>query len=280
MPDSNIILYVVAEFSVLLLVICAFLFIHAKSLKALIRRLEDKVVNLRTGMAEAKKETQQALQQLTELQGVEPKTYLDFLDDEIDNTRQYHQTLNPDRDIVLDIALDTPIERQIASLRHAFFIAEKEARYAGENNCSNWGVLESKLHQLIQFYETAQPAPATEPEEIALSGPAEAADSGEGGTPAPAHAGDAVQDSSDQEEQLQHYETVVRDLTNESRIMLNTISSLEQDNESLRQQLEAVQVEDGQASILEKLGATQQELLNLQTRHIELEERYMELKPQ
>lgn len=158
MFESDILFYIAAEVALLLLVICIFLFLHIGNLRKLIRKLEEKVVTLRQTIAEARQETQKALKKLASQSKIKPKNFIDYLDDEIEGTKTHHQSLNPDRDIVLDITPDTPIERQASSLRHAFLIAEKEARYAGDGEVSSWDVLQSKFQQIIQFYESLAPA--------------------------------------------------------------------------------------------------------------------------
>ncbi|MEE8057376.1 MAG: hypothetical protein V3T17_06015 [Pseudomonadales bacterium] len=164
MPDSNIFLYITGELAVLLLVISIFLLFHINSLKKLIRKLEEKILNLRQSIGKSRNETKNALKKLAAKQKIKLKKYLNYLDEEITQTRDHHQSLNPDRDIVLDINPDTPIERQVTSLRHAFLIAEKEARYAGGEDESSWDVLQSKLQQIIHFYESAEPTDIVEDE--------------------------------------------------------------------------------------------------------------------
>jgi hypothetical protein len=160
MTESSIVLYVVAELAVVLLLIAIFLIFNVKKLKAAIRALESKLASGRTALKKALGENAKIKAELAEKNKIKHRDYLDYLDEEIDGARDYHQTLNPDRDIVLDIAPDSPLERQATSLRHALLIAEKEARYAGEQNSSNWDVLQSKYQQIIQFYLGAAPEPA------------------------------------------------------------------------------------------------------------------------
>ncbi len=152
MSNSTIIAYVAGELALLSTLICIFLFFHIKKLRGVITALEEKLVKMRASVKQARKDLKKALNKLAEKEEIKPKKFLDFLDDEIDNTREFHETLNPDRDIVLDISPDTTIERQASALRHAFLIAEKEACYAGEDENSNWDVLQSKFQQIIEFY--------------------------------------------------------------------------------------------------------------------------------
>lgn len=463
MPDSNILVYAFGELALLLLFISGFLMLHVGKLRKLIGALEAKIVSLRASLGKSRKETKAALKKLSVKDKVIPKEYLDYLDEEIDATRDHHETLNPDRDIVLDITPDAPMDRQAASLRHAFLIAEKEARYAGGETQSSWEVLQSKFEQIIQFYVSTQPEPVAEEEEQSLSEEEASGDdnseeianykkrienlerfkklffdmegqwneskqqvddykrqllalgkdlgagddfdallnnysaafddigelitaAGEGGETESDRGGqsgvefvgnregtgktvianqeemqrlrnmavdqhkviselkrkliDAKSIEQQQEviadltseleqqqrfiketetctqliedelsriiqenenlrselaaageagmdvEEMQKVESVVNDLTQESKEMLGVIASLEEENTALKQQLETA-VASGDAAdgddieaLREKLGGVQQELLNLQTQHIELEERYLELKVQ
>jgi Sec-independent protein translocase protein TatA len=166
MTDSPIVFYSLAEIAFLLLVISIFLILNIRKLKATIRELESKLSKMRKAVSKAKQETKKVIKALADKNKIKPKEFIDYLDEEIEGTRDFHQTLNPDRDIVLDIAPDASLERQATSLRHAFLIAEKEARYAGGEDSSNWDVLQSKFQQIIQFYISVAPQAAPEKEPV------------------------------------------------------------------------------------------------------------------
>lgn len=165
MEGSTILLYVVAQLALGLLLVCIFLFLFLRKQKKLIKRFEEKLLEQKDSIKTARLEAKEAKTALSSMEAVpepEPaKSFVELLDEEIDATRAHHQSLNPDRDIVLDITPDSPMDRQVASLRHAFLLAEKEARFAGGEDESSWEVLEAKLAQIISFYE---PEPAEEPE--------------------------------------------------------------------------------------------------------------------
>jgi len=163
MTESSIVVYIVAEIAAVLLLIAIFLIFNVKKLRTLIRTLERKLAKLRKSLKKSQRETGKAKAELAEKNKIKPRGFVDYLDEEIEGTRDFHQTLNPDRDIVLDIAPDASLERQATSLRHALLIAEKEARYAGDEDSSNWDVLQSKFQQIIQFYNSAAPEPAPPP---------------------------------------------------------------------------------------------------------------------
>ena len=447
MLTTGTLVYIFAELAALFLLVAFFLLFHVKKLKALIGKLESKVKALRHSLKAAKKATADAQDQLADLEENQPtpKLYMDYIDQQIEDTRDYHQSLDPDRDIVLDISPDAPITRQAASLRHAFFIAEKEADYAGEEEgVPSWDVLQSKLQQIIEFYQqkagladidTEADAEEGDPEEIdalkkritVLEGfkklffemeskwenakqqaeeyheqlmalgiqigggeqfqdlmgkyanafnevgdlIATAADSDSGSnsvieidgrtnsvgkmvianqeemqrlrnmavdqhkliselkkqlmsTTSPEQQQEVLEQLTEQldrqqrflkesetcsqlledeltraleenqqlreaaaadssesgsSEDLEQLESLVADLTDQSRKMLTTVADLEKENSELQEQLQSGGAAgEGSEELQTKLDASQQELLNLQTQHIELEERYLELK--
>jgi DNA-binding ferritin-like protein (Dps family) len=158
MSQSNLLLYTTAELALLLLVVCVFLLLHVSKLRKLVAALEEKIKSLRVSIGKSRNETKRALKELVEKEGITSNSFLDYIEEEIAVTHAHHQVLNPDRDIVLDIALDAPIERQVSALRHAFLIAEKEARHNDGEDQTNWEVLQAKLQQIIEFYQNAQSA--------------------------------------------------------------------------------------------------------------------------
>lgn len=170
--NSDMLLYATAELAVMLLCICVFLFFHITHLKKLIRRLEAKVLELRQTIVNTKQNAKSKIQEIKN--SIEEKSYLDYIEQQIESTRDHHASQSPDRDIVLDLDTDIPEERQIAALRHAFLVMEKEAQYASEDDAQAvWPVIRTKLQQIIHFYRTAfqgggESAVAAEPDEMLL----------------------------------------------------------------------------------------------------------------
>lgn len=150
--DSNMLLYAVSEVAVLLLCICIYLLFHLKSLKKLVAQLEEKILTLRETITATKKKAQSLI---AEARDAGVSTYVDFIETQLSNTRDYHQMQSPDRDIVLDLDVEVELERQVAALRNAFLVSEKEASYAGDEDNPSWDVLKAKLEQLINFYQHA-----------------------------------------------------------------------------------------------------------------------------
>lgn len=149
MQVSNWIIFGAAEVLALLVLICGFLLIHARKLKSLIARLQNKLQTL----AKDLKKTKQAYSNLE--QSIPKQTsYSEILDHQLETNREHHFSLNPDQDIALDLSPRSPFKRQLASLRHAFLITEKEADLSSETEGQpNWGVIETKLGSLMAFFK-------------------------------------------------------------------------------------------------------------------------------
>jgi hypothetical protein len=163
MPESPIVLLVIAEIAVVLLLLCLFLLLHVRSLRQLVAALEEKIVSVRDTLKTTRQDFKAVRQRLLESEQNPSLSYSDQIEAQIDATRNYHLSLDPDRDIVLDIESDTTMERQAVALRHAFLIAEKEASLASESEEIDWDVLHGKLAQIIQFYhQSTAAAPAGE----------------------------------------------------------------------------------------------------------------------
>lgn len=154
MQVSNWIIFGAAEVMALLILICGFLLIHARGLKKLIGRLQNKAQSLAKDLRKTKqayKEMEQSIPEIT--------SYTDTLELQLEGNREYHQSLNPDQDIALDLNPQSPMPRQLASLRHAFLITEKEAALSSEiEDRPNWKVIETKLSSLMAFFKTAAPS--------------------------------------------------------------------------------------------------------------------------
>ena len=99
--NSDMLLYATAELAVLLLCICAFLVFHVGNLKKLIKRLEAKVLELRGTITATKHNARAKIQEVKN--NFQEKTYLEYIDEQIELTREHHAGQSPDRDIVLDL---------------------------------------------------------------------------------------------------------------------------------------------------------------------------------
>jgi hypothetical protein len=134
----------------ILLIVCGLLLVHVRKRKQYAKQLEEKITDLRIVAGTSRRQAREATDKLTELEAKPPKLYGDFLQEQLTATRDYHQDLNPDRDIVLDIAPEVPLERRVTSLRYAFLLAEQDACAVDDEQ--DWSLLQDKLEKIIAFY--------------------------------------------------------------------------------------------------------------------------------
>lgn len=157
MNSSNMMLIVAAEIALLLLVICIFLVVQNRSLRQLIAQMKEKAQGLIKELKQAKLDTQH-LQQESSAQVEDnshpQSSYLDFIEEQIELTRNHHSNLNSSQDIVLDIAPEAPLVHRTPALRHAMLLAEKNAIGLIQNNESpDWEELGKRYETIFNFYE-------------------------------------------------------------------------------------------------------------------------------
>jgi phage shock protein A len=81
------------------------------------------------------------------------------------------------------------------------------------------------------------------------------------------------------EQDVEQMRSIIEDFTRQSSEMLNALEVLEAECAELREQLKGGDADPAEVEKLkQQLATAQQALLNLQTQHIELEERYLDLK--
>jgi DNA repair exonuclease SbcCD ATPase subunit len=160
MQVSNWIIFGAAEVFGVLILVCAFLLFHARGLKTLISRLQEK-------LAEVIKDLKKSRKAYKELKASikPPRSYSELVDEQLQHTRDHHASLDPDQDIVLDLTSQAPMPRQIASLRHAFLMTEKEASLSSDDpkGSPNWNVIQAKFSNLMNFFKAEAPAEAPQP---------------------------------------------------------------------------------------------------------------------
>lgn len=174
MQFDNILVIALAEVSLVLLIFCLILFAQNRKQKGVVKKLQSRMLELVDDLKEAK--TSPATESQEEPTAAEVcKTFLDQVNEQIEVTREHHTSLEPDRDIVLDLAPDTELPRRAAALRYAVLLAEKEAlmsaiEFEDEESDLDWSKIRGKYQQIFDFYEDYTP----EPEEVANHGDLEA----------------------------------------------------------------------------------------------------------
>lgn len=166
---SNWIIFGTAELMALLLALCVFLLFHARKLKNLTQLLQNKLQQLVQDLKKSKQTCSELQRTLSQTEAV---PYSEMIEQQLAETREYHLSLKPDQDIRLDLNSATPPARQIASLRHAFLISEKEAALAspGEGK-PNWDLLHARLGNLMNFFRSENKVKNDQPEQATTDGP-------------------------------------------------------------------------------------------------------------
>ena len=139
-------LIVAIEVVVLLCVVVIILVKRNKSLKELLGKLQSK---LRELMGRGKAEPKPVMES-------PEAAYKRLILEQISFTKEHHAGLQSDRDIVLDLAPESPLSRRAAALRYALFLAEKEATVNKPKNIPDWSVLNEKYERIFRFYEDYQ----------------------------------------------------------------------------------------------------------------------------
>lgn len=163
MFQSPLVLLVLAEIAFALLLLCVFLLLHVRSLRRLVAALEERVISVRETLKNTRQDFKAVQERLLEREQTPALSYSEHIESQLAATRNHHLSLDPDRDIVLDIEPDTTMERQVAALRHAFLVAEQEAALAADNAGVDWEVLQAKLARIIDFYQRGESAVAHGP---------------------------------------------------------------------------------------------------------------------
>ncbi len=142
MDPSNWVLIAAIEVSVVSLLLCGFLFYRNRSLRNLVTLMQGKIEKLLTDVKSGKAKSEYI-----------PGDYADLIEAQIAATRTFHDTLDSDKDIVLDIDPETPFPRRTAALRYALLMTEKEALGAAESEAPDWEAITAKYQQIFTFYE-------------------------------------------------------------------------------------------------------------------------------
>lgn len=155
MQLDNIILIAAVEIGAVLLAFCVVLFIQNRSLRKLVKKLKARMTEIVEKARTAREEAPPPPPPPVVEEAAPQKTFLDFIEEQIEATRAYHNGLDPDQDIVLDLSPDVDIPRRAAALRYTVFLTEKEAISAGEltGEDVDWSLIRKKYQQIFDFYE-------------------------------------------------------------------------------------------------------------------------------
>lgn len=151
--QSNIMfILVAAEIALLCLAVCLFLVFKNRSLQRLIERLRKRMDELVDDLRKARANKNQENAVGPE-NSQETKSYIDWINDQLDRTNHFHNELNSAQNIALDISPDNPLANRTAALRHALFLAEKEAFAQNQADLPDWKILQQRYEKIFHFYE-------------------------------------------------------------------------------------------------------------------------------
>jgi hypothetical protein len=174
MQINSIALIAAAEVIAVLLIFCLILLFQNRSLRHLMKKLQNRMEQLVNDLKLAKtsgdKHTtpDKAPPHPTPKYPPETKsdTYKNLIDEQIELTKQFHQSLQSEQDIVLDLAPETDLPKRAAALRHAILLAEKEALSSIEEGGEpKWELLKYKYERIFEFYEDYAEAKTSDADE-------------------------------------------------------------------------------------------------------------------
>jgi hypothetical protein len=140
MQVPNAIVVVAAEINIVLLVCAVIFFIHSRKLKSLVRRQQDKLLEL----LKAQKTPQPEAAPIAPAQ-----SYKNYLNNELDATSERFNKDSPGHDIALELSTDSPILQRILALRYAFLRAEELGTTEDIGTPEYWSVFQQALTPLL-----------------------------------------------------------------------------------------------------------------------------------
>lgn len=146
MQVPNTLIAVAAEITIVLLISTVFFFIHSRKLKSLVRRQQERLLELL-------KAQQQAPAPISEPAPL-TQTYKSYLNDELEATAAEFSSQSPDLDIALDLPADSPIYQRILALRYAFLRAEELGTTEDRGTQDYWNIFRQALEPLLASFQT------------------------------------------------------------------------------------------------------------------------------
>ena len=157
MNTSLVALIVAVEIALLLFVACIVLFRQNRSLKQLVDTLKSRAQSLMQELKSARKAPAQSAPlpppvAIETAEAPASRTYLDYVNEQLSLTLDYHASLNSNQDIALDLDPASPLPFRAAALRHAVLLAESEAVDPSSLE-PDWRSLRNRYDQLFRFNE-------------------------------------------------------------------------------------------------------------------------------
>lgn len=149
MQVPNAIIVVAAEINIVLLICAVIFFIHARKLKLLVRRQQDKLLELLQASKNAPAETKPVVD------APPTESYKSYLNKELDTTAAQFSADSPDQDIALELPADSPLFHRVLALRYAFLRAEELGTTEQSGTTEYWNIFQQTLAPLLASQSAA-----------------------------------------------------------------------------------------------------------------------------
>ena len=163
-PDVMIFL-IAGEAILLLFAVCIFLVLRNRILKRLIDRLKKRLKELMDSLKKTPEkniaEPEPLAPEPLELEDTatisdDKKTYLEWVEDQINNTITFHKQLESTQDITQDITPSNALPNRTAALRNAILFAEKETLTQNTDEKPDWTILQRHYQHIFDSQKDPQ----------------------------------------------------------------------------------------------------------------------------
>ncbi|GGY68108.1 hypothetical protein GCM10011613_10400 [Cellvibrio zantedeschiae] len=146
MQVPNALIIVVAEINIVLLLCTVFFFFHSRKLKSLVRRQQEKLLELL--------KAQQSPQAEVPTPSLPASgNYKSYLNEELDATAAEFSIHAPDGDIALELPADSSLMQRILALRYAFLRAEELGTTEDRGTAEYWSIFLQALEPLLAGHQ-------------------------------------------------------------------------------------------------------------------------------
>ena len=144
MQVPNAIIVVAAEINIVLLICAVIFFVHARKLKSLVRRQQDKLMELLKAAQNTPAESKP-----TTATPPPNESYKSYINKELDTTAAQFNADSPDHDIALELPADSPLFHRVLALRYAFLRAEELGTTEQSGTTEYWNLFQQTLAPLL-----------------------------------------------------------------------------------------------------------------------------------
>jgi hypothetical protein len=142
MQVSNVLIIVVTEIILMLFIGIVFFALHARKLKSLVRRQQEKLLELL-------KAPRQPTSEIPPAPAVIVKNYKSYLTAELDATAAEFAIHSPEGDIAQELASESPLIQRILALRYAFLRSEELGTTEERGTPQYWNIFLQTLAPLL-----------------------------------------------------------------------------------------------------------------------------------